>query len=69
MSANDDQNPQGHVAVRLDNETIARLDALRAKLSKGHYTATPSDVLRAVIFEGLDVMEKKVSGPQPPTAA
>jgi hypothetical protein len=48
-----------HVAVRLDNETLARIDAIRALLDTEWRDATRSDVLRLLILKGLDHFEKK----------
>ena len=47
-----------HVAIRLDADTQARLDALTARLSPPSHQATSSEVLRKVILAGLDVLEK-----------
>ena len=46
-----------HAAVRLDTETLERLDALRPCFSTFWHEATESDVLRAVIVAGLDIVE------------
>lgn len=51
---------KGHVAVRLDAETIARLDALLALYALPGRTATRSDGLRAVILAGLAVEEQRL---------
>ena len=48
-----------HVAVRLDPPTLERLDMLREVLSTDWHEATQSDVLRAVIFSGLKLLEKE----------
>jgi hypothetical protein len=42
-----------HVSVRLDAETIARVDALAPQLSTQWRPATRSDVLRALILTAL----------------
>ena len=42
-----------HVSVRLDAETIARIDALAPQFSTEHRLATRSDVLRALILTAL----------------
>ena len=42
-----------HVSVRLDAETIARIDALAPELSTELHVATRSDVLRALILTAL----------------
>jgi hypothetical protein len=48
-----------HVAVRLDPATLERLDILREVLSTEWHEATQSDVLRAVILNGLKSLEKE----------
>lgn len=48
-----------HVAVRLDAETVARIDALLPGLSTAWFKAKRSDALRAVILAGLDVIETR----------
>jgi hypothetical protein len=50
---------KGHVAVRLDLATIARLDALLVLYELPGRAATRSDGLRAVILAGLDVEERR----------
>ncbi|MFT3764790.1 MAG: hypothetical protein QM820_04630 [Minicystis sp.] len=52
-------NLEKHVAVRLDTETIARLDALIPALSTDWIKARRSDVLRRVILCGLATIEKQ----------
>ena len=47
-----------HVAVRLDEQTLARVDALIPNLSTPWRAAKRSDVLRALILAGLDVLEQ-----------
>jgi len=42
-----------HVAVRLDEQTLARVDALIPVLSTAWRRAKRSDVLRALIHAGL----------------
>jgi len=63
-----------HVAVRLDNETLLRIDAIRSLLDTEWRDATRSDVLRLLILKGLEHFEKKhrteldkrrASAPQP----
>jgi hypothetical protein len=51
--------PKGHVAVRLDGATIARLDALRHLYELPGREATRSDGLRAVILAGIAVEERR----------
>ena len=60
---------KGHVAVRLDAATIARLDALLALYALPGRAATRSDGLRAVILAGLEVEERRaavLAGAKPP---
>ncbi len=56
-----------HVAVRLDEETLARVDALIPTLSTPWHQAKRSDVLRALIHAGLEAQEHL--GPAPPLSA
>src|SRR6185312_3714563 len=51
--------PRGHVAVRLDEPTIARLDALLPLYALPGREATRSDGLRAVILAGLEIEESR----------
>lgn len=51
--------PRGHVAVRLDEETIERLDALLPLYALPGREATRSDGLRAVILAGLVIEEER----------
>ena len=44
-----------HVAVRLDEPTLAQVDALIPALSTPWHKAKRSDVLRALIHAGLEV--------------
>ena len=48
-----------HVAVRLDVETLARLNGLLPLYELPGRKATMSDVLRALILAGLDLEEAK----------
>lgn len=60
---------KGHVAVRLDGATIARLDALLPLYALPGRPATRSDGLRAVILAGLEVEERRAAeraGTKPP---
>ena len=57
--SNDKGLRKGHVAVRLDPVTIARLDALLALYALPGRAATRSDGLRAVILAGLEVEERR----------
>ncbi len=52
---------KGHVAVRLDAATIARLDALLDLYALPGRPATRSDGLRAVILAGLDIEEERAA--------
>lgn len=54
--------PNDNVAVRLDEETLARVDALEARISKPWQKATRSAALRAAILTGLDVLEASEAG-------
>ena len=54
--------PAQHVAVRLDNETLARLDALLPVFSLPARAGTRSDVLRAAILLGLSRFEDDFEG-------
>ena len=51
--------PKGHVAVRLDEPTIARIEALLPLYALPGRTATRSDGLRAVILAGLEIEEAR----------
>lgn len=51
--------PKGHVTVRLDEATIARLDALLPWYALPGRPATRSDGLRAVILAGLEIEERR----------
>jgi hypothetical protein len=53
-----------HTAVRLDAETLARLRALREPFSTFWHEATTSDILRAVIIAGLEIVERKYTKPE-----
>lgn len=46
-----------HVSVRLDDATIARIDALIPAYSSVWLTAKRSDVMRAALLAGLPVIE------------
>jgi hypothetical protein len=61
--------PRGHVAVRLDESTIARLDALLPLYALPGRSATRSDGLRAVILAGLDMEERRARRATPPSAS
>lgn len=50
-------SPKDHVAVRLDNPTLERVDALKDVLSTAWHEATRSDILRALILTGLEHLE------------
>ena len=53
--------PKGHVAVRLDEPTIARIEALLPLYALPGRAATRSDGLRAVILAGLEIEEGRAS--------
>jgi hypothetical protein len=53
--------PKGHVAVRLDEPTIARVEALLPLYALPGREATRSDGLRAVILAGLGLEEDRAS--------
>jgi hypothetical protein len=55
-----------HVSVRLDDGTMARVDALAVKFSVEWRTATRSDILRALIHTALELYERG-EGPRPPS--
>ena len=50
-----------HVAVRMDDTLLARVDALIPVLSTNWHRASRSDVLRACILAGLPVIEKRAA--------
>jgi hypothetical protein len=59
-----------HVSVRLDADTIARVDALAPQFSTQWRPATRSDVLRALILSALEGYEEPgPGGAEPPTEA
>ncbi len=47
-----------HVAVRLDEQTLVRVDALILPFSTPWRTARRSDVLRALILSGLEAQAR-----------
>jgi hypothetical protein len=51
-----------HVSVRLDVETMARVDALAPVFSAEWHLATRSDILRGLILDALDRFEKAAPG-------
>lgn len=57
--SNDQGQRKGHVAVRLDNEIIGRIDSLLPLYALPGRRATRSDGLRAVILAGLEVEERR----------
>jgi hypothetical protein len=59
--ANETGSRRGHVAVRLDAATHARLDALLPLYALPGRVATSSDVLRGLILAGLEVEERRAS--------
>lgn len=48
------QEKKNHVSVRLDRETIKRVDALLPRFTKSRHLGTRSDVVRALILAGLE---------------
>jgi hypothetical protein len=50
--------PKRHTAVRLDLDTLARIDALLPRFSTRTRPATRSDVLRELLVVALDVRER-----------
>lgn len=46
-----------HVSVRLDTETMARVDALAPLFSTEWHSATRSDILRGLILDALERFE------------
>jgi hypothetical protein len=60
-----DRASSQYVAVRLDDATIARVDALVPTLSPPGYKGTPSDVLRTLIHEALARFEREAEGGPP----
>ncbi len=55
-------SPKDHVAVRLDNLTLERVDSLKDVLSTPWHEATRSDILRALILTGLEQLEAQHKG-------
>lgn len=55
-------SPKDHVAVRLDNVTLERVDSLKEVLSTPWHEATRSDILRALILTGLEQLEQEHRG-------
>jgi|HubBroStandDraft_4_1064222.scaffolds.fasta_scaffold537361_2 hypothetical protein len=51
-----------HVAVRLDEPTLAQVDALIPVLSTPWHKAKRSDVLRALIHAGLELQARGGAG-------
>jgi hypothetical protein len=49
--------PTRHVAVRMDEAVVARIDALIPSLSTPWHEATRSDALRSLVLVGLDKMK------------
>ncbi len=46
-----------HVAVRLEEDFVRRVDALGPRIAPPFMTARRSDVLRALLQAGLEVLE------------
>jgi hypothetical protein len=51
------RHPTRHVAVRLDDTIMTRIDALIPSLSTPWHEATRSDALRSLVHLGLDKMK------------
>ena len=54
-----------HVALRLKLEQVTRIDAQIPRFSTPWRKATRSDVVRALVLEGLSAAEKKAQGASP----
>ncbi len=54
------ERPAAHVAVRLEADVIARIDALMEPLSTEWLRLSRSDALRAIIMRGLPLVEADV---------
>lgn len=59
--SNEPEAPRGHVAVRLDQATITRVDALLPLYALPGREATRSDALRALILAGFKVEERRAA--------
>jgi len=46
-------------AVRLENETVARVDALVEKMSRPGLRLSRTDIIRMALAEGLPILEKE----------
>ncbi|APR82610.1 Hypothetical protein A7982_07959 [Minicystis rosea] len=66
MSDSTGKERKGHVAVRLDETTIARIDALVPRLSTDWLHVTRSDVLRSLLLRALEEAEKDLDFLQKP---
>jgi hypothetical protein len=53
------ESPRQHTAVRVDEAMHARIEAVRKTLSTTWRDATVSDVLRLLIYRGLETMEQQ----------
>jgi hypothetical protein len=58
--------PAEHVAVRLDAEVVARIDAFIPEMSTSWRKATRSDAVRKVILAGLAALEAEARLRTPP---
>ena len=54
-----------HVAVRIDDDTLAKIDALIPAYSTPWHSAKRSDVLRALILAGLGLQAAKLPPEKP----
>jgi hypothetical protein len=59
--SNEASAPKGHVAVRLDEATIARIDALMPLYALPGREPTRSDALRALLFAGFATEERRAA--------
>ena len=53
------RGPSPHISLRLDLSTLGRVDAFIPAMSTPWRAAKRSDVLRALILEGLQVLEAR----------
>ena len=58
MSPRTTTTSRTHVGLRLEDQIVARLDAIRTKLSRPGLKPTISDVVRTVLLAGLPVVER-----------
>ena len=53
------REPSPHISLRLDRSTLGRVDAFIPAMSTPWRAAKRSDVLRALLLEGLQVLEAR----------